>query len=231
MLLWGLENHEPSIINHHFSLTSDLLSHCIETIRSGYPFHSVNLILASIFLLAYFSFLRSPEFAPSSSRYDPSIQPCLSDITILNKNTFIFTLRKSKSDQLGTSFPIQLFRSSFIPQPLRISNYIQSRLASNASPLNPLFINESGSLATRFWFSYHFRHILFLSGITPEQYSIHSIRIDAANISFFQVCLGTEQVWGKYTNSRRLHPHAKSASQAFISVSSQTLHRFTLFLQ
>lgn len=181
MLLKGLKIQEAPSPNQRLPITSDLLIRCICTIRSGYTSPLISLTLESMFLLAYFGFLRCSEFAPTTSRFDPSIHPRLSDISVLNQDTLIFTLRKSKTDQLGISFPICLFRLHSPISPYEpISNYISFRLANNGTPHDPLFITELGSITTRFWFSHHFHQILFRSGINPEHYSIHSICIGAA---------------------------------------------------
>lgn len=45
---------------------------------------------------------------------------------------------------------------------------------------DPLFISESGQMATRIWFHHYFRHMLSLSGILPVNYSGRSFRIKAA---------------------------------------------------
>ena len=50
------------------------------------------------------------EFAPTSSTHNPSHHPSLSDITIHSTDSLIFTLRRSKTDQLGISCPIYIFR-------------------------------------------------------------------------------------------------------------------------
>ncbi|KAE8280151.1 hypothetical protein D5F01_LYC22293 [Larimichthys crocea] len=62
-----------------------------------------------------------------------------------------------------------------------VLNYINSRLACQASPLDPPFISETGRVAARSWFQRHFRQILLRSGIPPEPYSGHSFRIGAAS--------------------------------------------------
>ena len=124
MLIKGLRKQEPALPARRLPLTSDLLSLCIRSLRSGYISPMVDLTLESMFLLAFFGFLRCSEFAPTSSVYNPSQHPSLSDITIHTADSLLFTLRRSKTDQLGLSFPIFLFRLRILPQPIRAPDQI-----------------------------------------------------------------------------------------------------------
>ncbi|TKS66131.1 hypothetical protein D9C73_000187 [Collichthys lucidus] len=79
-----------------------------------------------------------------------------------------------KTNQSGQPQPVYLFRLNSPLSPYEpLLNYINSRLACQASPLDPLFISETGRVATRSWFHHHFRQILLRSGIPPEPYSGH----------------------------------------------------------
>ncbi|XP_049427268.1 uncharacterized protein LOC125885641, partial [Epinephelus fuscoguttatus] len=159
-----------------------LLCRCIHTLRSGYISLTVDLTLESMFLLAFFGFLRCSEFAPTSSVYNPSRHPSLSDITTHTSDSLIFTLRSSKTDQLGVTFPIYIFRlNSFLSPHEPLTRYIHTRYSAHASPQDPLFLTETGRMATRFWFQKHFHNILRLSGISSDHYSCHSFRIGAAS--------------------------------------------------
>ncbi|TKS86208.1 Titin [Collichthys lucidus] len=87
-----------------------------------------------------------------------------------------------KTNQSGQPQPVYLFRLNSPLSPHEpLLKYINSRLACQASPLDPLFISETGRVATRSWFHHHFRQILLRSGIPPEPYSGHSFRIGAAS--------------------------------------------------
>ena len=182
MLLKGLRKAEPRPTPKRLPLTSDLLTRCITTLRSGYLNPRVDSVLESMFLLAFFGFLRCSEFTTSSLNFQPARHATLSDITIQSSDTLVFHLKCSKTNQSGPPHPIFLFRLDGYLSPYEpICNYINSRLASKASPLDPLFITETGKAASRFWFHHHFRHILSRSGISPELYSGHSFRIGAAS--------------------------------------------------
>ncbi|KAK7938714.1 hypothetical protein WMY93_002040 [Mugilogobius chulae] len=179
-LLKGLRKSEPHPPPKRQPLTTDLLLRCALVLRSGCIAPAFDLSLECMFLLAFFGFLRCSEFAPSSSAFDPTFHPTLSDVVRHSEDLFVFTLRRSKTDQIGASFPIYLFRlnSPLSPNDPR-TKYLAARYASNASFSDPLFLTETGQMATRFWFSAHFRNVLRLSG-APGRFSIHSFRNGAA---------------------------------------------------
>ena len=163
-------------------LTSDLLARCICTLRSGYLSSHIDKVLESMFLLAFYGFLRCSEFTAPSLVYQPTQHASLSDISIQSADTLIFHLKLSKTNQSGQPQPIYLFRlDSFLSPYEPIRNYVTSRLANRASPQDPLFVSETGQVATRFWFHHHFRQILSRSGIPPELYSGHSFHIGATS--------------------------------------------------
>ncbi|KAK0142945.1 hypothetical protein N1851_018939 [Merluccius polli] len=182
MLIKGLRKTEVHTAPKRSPLTSDLLILCIRTLRSGYSSPYVDKVLESMFLLAFFGFLRCSEFTVSTSKYNPSCHASISDISIQSTDTLIYHLKCSKTNQSGLPQPIYLFRlDSYISPFEPIQEYTNSRLASRASPQDPLFVTETGQVATRHWFHCHFRQILSQSGVSPEQYSGHSFRIGAAS--------------------------------------------------
>ena len=182
MLIKGLHKAEVHTSPKRSPLTSDLLIQCIRTLRSGYSSPFVDKVLESMFLLAFFGFLHCSEFTASPSKYSPSCHSSISGISIPSTNTLIYHLKCSKTNQSGPPKPIYLFRlDSYISPFEPVQEYTNSRLASRASPQDPLFVTETGKVATRHWFRHHFHQILSQSGISPEQYSGQSFRIRAAS--------------------------------------------------
>ncbi|KAE8289519.1 hypothetical protein D5F01_LYC11221 [Larimichthys crocea] len=178
MLLKGLLKAEPCPMPKRLPLTSDLLAHCIETLSKGYLSPSTDKVLESMFLLAFFGFLRCSEFTASTLLYDQSRHASLSDVFVLSSDTLIYFLKRSKTQ------PVYLFRLNSLLSPYEpILDYTNSRLACQASPRDPLFISETSRVATRSWFHHHFRQILLRSSIPPELYSGHSFRIRASSTS------------------------------------------------
>ncbi|XP_030297612.1 thrombospondin type-1 domain-containing protein 4-like [Sparus aurata] len=156
MLIKGLRKTEVHTPPKRSPLTSDLLIRCIRTLRSGYSSPYVDKVLESMFLLAFFGFLRCSEFTASTSKYNPSCHASISDISNPSTDTLIYNLKCSKTNQSGPPQPIYLFRlDSYISPFEPLQEYINSRLASRASPQDPLFVTEIGKIATRHWFHRH----------------------------------------------------------------------------
>ena len=182
MLLRGLQRTEAPVSPRRHPITADLLHLCIQTLRSGYLTPSISSTLECMFLLAFFGFLRCSEFTASSSRYDPTLHPSMADITFHSSESLTFTIKRSKTDQQGRAFSIHLFKTNSPLSPYEpLLRYITTRRSNYASPRDPLFLTETGSIATRSWFHHHLRQVLALSGLPPHLYSGHSFRIGAAS--------------------------------------------------
>ena len=135
-----------------------------------------------MFLLAFLGFLRCSEFTASNSKFDPTRHPRLSDLTVHDSASLVYTIKHSKTDQFGNTTPIFIFRlSSFLSPYESLLNYTLTRRAQHASPSDPLFITNRGSVATRTWFHNHLRLVLSKAGYFPELFSGHSFRIGAAS--------------------------------------------------
>ena len=179
--LKGLQRSEPSLPPTRLPLTIDILTACIQTIRSGYANQHVSSTLESMFLLAFYGFLRCSEFTTTNSNFNPAIHPCLSDLSIHDENTITFTIKQSKASQFR-KIPIYLFRLNSPISPYEsLANHILYRQSIHALPSDPLFTNEHGTIATGTWFHHHLRQILTISGFSAENFSGHSFRIGAAS--------------------------------------------------
>ncbi|XP_049341529.1 uncharacterized protein LOC111192746 [Astyanax mexicanus] len=182
LLIRGIRRREPRSPNRRLPITSHILHYCLFTLRHGYAAPSIYATLESMFLLAFFGFLRCSEFTTSTTSHNPAFHPCLSDLSSLDERTLTFRIKRSKTDQLGISAPIYLFKLTSPLSPYEpITAYLSHRLTHQASPDNPLFVTESGSPATRHWFHFHLKQILSLSGFNPSFFSAHSFRIGAAS--------------------------------------------------
>ncbi len=214
MLIKGLRKQEPSLPASRLPLTTDLLRLCIHSLHSGYMSPTVDLTLESMFLLAFFGFLRCSEFTPTTSIFNPAHHPRLSDISVHTTDSLIFTLRRSKTDQLGVSSHVYIFRLNSDLSPYEpLTKYINSRYTAQASPQHPLFLTETGKMATHFWFHKHLREVLSISGISPEHYSGHSFHIGAASSATrLRISDQTIQVLGRWS------------SQAYRSYIRKNLH-------
>ena len=180
-LLRGLQRREPAQVPRRLPLTADLLAKCIGTLRSGYSSPHVSMTLEAMFILAFFGFLRCSEFTSPTLTFDPRFHACIADLSPFTHDTLIYHIKRSKSNQFGPSIPIFIFNFQSSLNPFEtLSHYLSYRKSLSHNPSDPLFITESGHVASRQWFLLHLRNVFCLSGISPTLYSGHSFRIGAA---------------------------------------------------
>ncbi len=182
MLIKGLQSRNCShnqTFATHFRPSQPL--HPFSMLRLHIPHSWLN---PRIHILAGFfgGFLRYSEFTPTSSGYNPSLHPSLSDITIHTPDSLIFTLLRRKTDQLRVSFPIYIFHLNSCLSPYKpLTKYISSRYAPKASSQHPLFLTETGKMATQLWFQKHLHKVLCISGISSKHNLSQSFHIGAAS--------------------------------------------------
>ena len=130
---------------------------------------------------SFFRFLRCSEFTASTLLFVPSRHACISDLFQFSEDSLVFQLKRTKTNASGRPTPVFFFRSQSPLNPFEASsNYLSFRKLQSSTSTEPLFISESGHVATRFWFHHHLRQVLSLSGLSPIHYSGHSFRIGAA---------------------------------------------------
>ena len=116
MLMKGLRKAKPRPTLKCLPLTSDLRARCITTLRTGYLSTHVDKVLESMFLFAFFGFLRCSEFTAPSLNHHPTQHPTLTDVSIHSFDTLIFHLKCSKTNQSRKPQPIYLFCLDSIPK-------------------------------------------------------------------------------------------------------------------
>ncbi len=89
MLIRGIQRTRPTRPDSRLPITLDILTKCIHTLRTGYQTPSTARTLDTMFILAFFVFLRCSELA-ISSKFDPATNPTISDLTILDSETISF---------------------------------------------------------------------------------------------------------------------------------------------
>ncbi|XP_039527431.1 uncharacterized protein LOC120479218 [Pimephales promelas] len=223
LLIKGIQRSQPTRPDTRQPITLDILTKCIQTLRTGYRSLNTSRTLDAMFILAFFGFLRCSELA-ITSRFDPKIHPNISDLSVLDNETISFLIKQSKTDQTKKGHFIYIFNLSSPIQPFQtILAYLQLRNSHAKSPLEPLFIDDSNKPVTRFWFQKHLKSVLQLSGIPAENFSSHSFRIGAAT-SAAQKGLSQQQIqalgrWSSdafqtYIRTNRFH--VKKAHQILI---------------
>ncbi|MGL5102453.1 MAG: hypothetical protein ACRC6N_07910, partial [Plesiomonas sp.] len=133
-----------------------------------------------MFILAFFGFLRGSEFT-TTSHFNPSAHPSITDLSILDHETISYFIKQSKTDQARRGHSIYIFKLPSPIQPFQtLAAYLHSRTSQASSPSDPLFVDDSNHPASRFWFQKHLKLVLLQSGIPADLFSTHSFSIGAA---------------------------------------------------
>ena len=73
--------------------------------------------------------------------------------------------KMNQTNASGRPTPVFFFRSQSPLNPFEaLSNYLSFRKLQSSTSTEPLFISESGHVATCFWFHHHLHQVLSLSG-------------------------------------------------------------------
>ncbi len=160
-----------------------------------------------------------------SSKFDPVVNPTISDLTILDSETISFMIKQSKMDQVKKCHFIYIFNLSSPIQPYQaIREYLCLRISQAKSPLEPLFLDHAGNPASRAWFQKHLKSVLQSAGVSAKNKSSHSFCIRAAT-SAAQKGLTKHQIqtlvrWSSEAFQSYIRTdqfHIKSAHQTLIS--------------
>ncbi len=108
LLIRGIQRTRPTRPDSRLPITLDILTKCIHTLRTGYQTPSTARTLDTMFILAFFGFLRCSELA-ISSKFDPATNPTISDLTILDSETISFSIKQSKTDQVKKGHFVYIF--------------------------------------------------------------------------------------------------------------------------
>ncbi|XP_056606144.1 uncharacterized protein LOC130424483, partial [Triplophysa dalaica] len=180
MLIKGIQRTQPARQDARQPITLDILTRCISTLRKGYHSKHVDRTLDTMFILAFFGFLRCSEIS-TTSIFNPLTHPTVSDLSVVDSETMSFSIKQSKTDQTRRGHFIYIFNLHSPIQPYQtLLAYLHFRKSQTTTTSDPLFVDESNRPATRFWFQKHLKAVLLLSGIPADHFSGHSFRIGAA---------------------------------------------------
>ncbi len=173
MLIRGIQQTRPTRPDSRLPITLDILTKCIHTLRTGYQTPSTACTLDAMFILAFWGFLRCSELT-ISSKFDPAINPTISDLTILDSETISFLITQSKTDQVKKGHFVYIFNlSSPIQLYQAVREYLRLRIFQAKSPLEPLFLDHAGKPASLNWFQKHLKAFLLSAGISAKKNSSH----------------------------------------------------------
>ncbi len=126
MLIRGIQQSRPTRPDSRLPITLDILTKCIHALRTCYQPPSTARTLDTMFILAFFGVLRCAELT-ASSKFDPAINPTISDLTILDSETISFLIKQAKQTK---SRKVILFTFSIS---LHLSNLTKPSVSTSTS--------------------------------------------------------------------------------------------------
>ncbi|XP_063054525.1 integrase/recombinase xerD homolog [Engraulis encrasicolus] len=178
LLLKGIAKSCPTSPDSRLPITLPILHQLVSTVRRGYISPYLDKLLETVFLTAFYGFMRCGEFTSPSPLFNPSVDLTLSDLTFSPSHFSIF-LKHSKSDSLchGTTVYISKLHGVFCP----FSSMVEFiKLRHDRSLSSPLFLLPDGAPMCRQWFCCHLAAVLRRCNLPPAKYTAHSFRIGAA---------------------------------------------------
>ncbi len=134
LLIRGIQRTRPTRPDSRLPITLDILTKCIHTLRTGYQTPSTARTLDTMFILAFFGFLRCSELA-ISSKFDPATNTTISVLTILDSETISFLIKQSKTDQVKKGHFVYILN---LHSPLQsyqaVREYLRLRIFQARSP-------------------------------------------------------------------------------------------------
>ncbi|MGH0142117.1 UNVERIFIED_CONTAM: hypothetical protein FKN15_029170 [Acipenser sinensis] len=151
----------------------------INTLRSGYFSPYKDALLEAMFISAFCGFLPCGKITCWNQSFDPSSDLCIGDLHRQSQVTYSLLLKHSKSDREKKGVHVYLSKTHCIICPVSaLFSYLSLRpMASNQ---DPLFLSPEGIVMSRNWFCDHLHWCLLRTGLPPDNYSGHSLRIGAA---------------------------------------------------
>ncbi len=112
-LIRGIQRSQPSSPDSRQPITLDILTKCIQILRTGYLSIHTARTLDAMFLLAFFGFLRCSEIA-ITAKFKPKLHSTISDLSIIDSETIIY-LSKVRQTKKGkaTSYIFLTFHLQF----------------------------------------------------------------------------------------------------------------------
>lgn len=181
ILLRGIKRSNITESKPRHPITGSILKALCEHLDKGLFGHFTDVMLKTVYITAFFGFLRCGEFT-FSDQFNPQVNLCVADLK-LNGNPSTLHLKQSKTDPFRKGVDIQLFcnGSTICPQ-CQLKEYmaIRSEMFPITCGTDPLFAIQDGSPLSRNKFLDLLRLTFQAANIPYQHYSGHSFRIGAA---------------------------------------------------
>lgn len=182
-ILRGIKKTQATVTIKRLPITFKLLQHMCFTLTSPLGVFSpmLDLMLSSIFLTAFYGFLRCGEFTCRQTSDSHFIRLC--DINVFKDwSQFTLFLRISKTDPFGKGVYINIFANNLLYPVRTMVQYLEMRRSQGATSMSPLFVNDFVSYKPlmRHTFIGFLKDLLSRIGLNNLDYNGHSFRIGAA---------------------------------------------------
>ena len=223
-VLRGIKKCEPQTTRPRLPITFEILSSFIDIMNRGFFGQYIDALMKAACCVAFFGFLRCGEFTTTSSQFDASCGLSRADISFNNVAEASVTqmricLKASKTDPFRQGTVIKLFKiqGHTCPVTTSIAFLHQPDCNSRLHPYSsPLFAMPNGEPLTRKSFINMLNQLCMASGLNPNLYSGHSLRIGAATSAAKRaVADHLIQVLGRWKSD---------CYKVYIRTSNETLH-------
>lgn len=224
LLLNGLKKEHPERIDKRLPFTLSLVHKLVSHLRQGCFGSYTDALLETVFLTAFYGFLRCGEFTTNSDSFNPMHDLTISDISI-DAHMYSIHLKHSKTDRdrKGSSIVVSETNSTFCPL-LSMTRYLQGR--PHARQNEPLFMTDKGKAMSRSWFTARLRLLCKRCGLPSQLYTSHSFRIGAATSAATLVPASTLKAMGRWSSAayeRYVRPGVDEIISAQKAMSASTL--------
>ena len=205
-------------------ITFSILQQMSDRLLRGMFSPYTDILLQAMCTMAFFGFLRCGEF--TAQNLDDTDVILLHDIAFASDNqSYILTLRSSKTDPFRHGVPIQIFSNTSLCPVKAMTAFLGWRNSLGTSPTSPLFIDHNRSVITRNQFLGYIKHTLSVVGLDQAKYSGHSFRIGAgttaAEKGVEDHLIQTLGRWSSNCYTRYIHTSSNMIQRAQCTMSSK----------
>ena len=199
LLLNGFRKQNPGSRDKRLPVTLPVLTQLILKLRHGFFSPYIDILLESVFLSAFYGFLRCSEFCSRTYAFNPLIDLSISDLEF-HAHHFSINLKHSKSDAFSKGVTVIITETNTDLCPFSsMSRYLRCRPSAAAN--EPLFMTDAGKVMSGPWFCTRLRLLCQACGLAPDRYTSHSFRIGAATAAASKVPVSTLKALGRWSSA------------------------------
>ncbi len=173
-----------SMPNRRRPVTPDILRNLLALCPAMGP---MGIVMKACLLLGFYGFLRQSNLAPySQSQFDPSRNTCRADV-ILAPPGLVVLIKWCKTHQSGQNVALVPIPQHHVGALCPVQAFKELCLMCPAGPNSPLLLlpgKRSYVTVTTYMLSVTFSNMISQLGLSPTEYTLHSLRRGGASASF-----------------------------------------------